>query len=306
MQVRVLVAALVTALIGVLALGSPAVAAPPSGQRITHCGQALSNGAAYLAHDLTCSTGFGFTSTDDVAASVSIDLRGHRFRGQGSGVAFEVEGNAAEYAGLSVVNGRVDHWGTAFQGFFGGVSLTRVQVDHNELGLWCGKAECSIGDSLLGQNTVGASAGDATLTVTDTRFTGNDTGMVVACCGSGDVTATDSVFRGNRLGVRLSDHGYGEFRGNLFVSNRVGVVGAAADGGAADFDVTLVGNTFTRNRDGIFLHGGDERIGTHNVGDNTADKNSRYGIWAPWATDLGGNRAWGNGRPCVGVVCSSN
>ena len=84
------------------------------------------------------------------------------------------------------------------------------------------------------------------------------------------------------------------------------MVGAAADGGEADFDVTLIGNTFTRNRDGIFLHGGDERIGTHNVGDNNAYRNSRYGIWAPWATDLGGNRARQNGRPCVGVVCSTN
>jgi nitrous oxidase accessory protein NosD len=130
--------------------------------------------------------------------------------------------------------------------------------------------------------------------------------MVVAGGGFFTSTATDSVFRGNRLGVRLSDHGYGEFRGNLFVQNRVGVVGAAADGGAADFDVTLVGNTFTSNRDGIFLHGGDERIGTHNVGGNTADKNRRYGIWAPWATDLGGNRARQNGRSCVGVVCSTH
>jgi Periplasmic copper-binding protein (NosD) len=306
MRARVLVTALVTALLGAFALASPAAAAPPTGQRITHCGQVFTGGAAYLAHDLTCATGFSFISTDDVAAGASLDLRGHRFRGKGSGIGFDVQGNAAAYASLSVVNGRVDHWGTAFRGFFGGVSLEKVKVDHNDLGLSCGKAACSIEDSVFSQNTVGTGTGDATLTVTRTRFTGNDTGMVVSCCGSGDVTATDSVFRSNRLGVRLSDHGFGEFRGNLFVKNRVGVVGAAADGGAADFDVTLIGNTFTRNRDGIFLHGGDDRIGTHSVGDNTAYKNSRYGIWAPWATDLGGNRARHNGRPCVGVVCSTN
>jgi hypothetical protein len=306
MRARVLVAALVTALLGTFALASPAAAAPPTGQRITHCGQELTNGAAYLGHDLTCATGFSIISTDDVAASVSLDLRGHRLQGKGSGIGFDVEGDVATYAGLSVVNGRVDHWGTAFQGFFGGISLTNVRVDHNKLALGCGKAACSITDSVLSQNTVGTTGGDASIEAAHTQFTDNQTGMVVAGGGTFTSTVTDSVFRANRLGVRLSDHGFGDFRRNLFVSNRVGVVGAAADGGAADFDVTLIDNTFTRNRDGIFLHGGDERIGTHNVGDNVAYENSRYGIWAPWATDLGGNRAWHNGRLCVGVVCSTH
>jgi hypothetical protein len=306
MRARVLTTVLVTALLGTFALASPAAAAPPTGQRITHCGQAFTGGAAYLAHNLTCSTGFSIISTDDVAASVSLDLRGHRLRGKGSGVGFDVQGNAAKEAGLSVVNGRVDHWGIAFRGFFGGVSLSKVRADHNDLALSCGKASCSIEDSVFRQNTVGTTGGDATVTANHTRFTGNQTGMVVAGGGFFTSAATDSVFRRNRLGVRLSDHGLGEFRGNLFVKNRAGVVGAAADGGDADFDVTLIGNTFTRNRDGIFLHGGDDRIGTHSVGDNTAYKNSRYGIWAPWATDLGGNLAFHNGRPCVGVVCSSS
>jgi hypothetical protein len=304
MRVRLLVTVLVTVLLGAFTLASPAAAAPPTGQRITHCGQAFTGGAAYLVHDLTCSTGFSIVSTDDAAASVSLDLRGHRLRGTGSGVAFDVAGNAAAFAGLGVVNGRVDHWGTAFRGFFAAIDLTTVRVDHNHLAMSCIKASCTIVDSVLSRNTVGTSGGDASIGATRTRFIHNQTGMVVAGGGFFISAATDSVFRGNRLGVRLSDHGGGEFRGNLFVKNRVGVVGAAADGGAADFDVTLVGNTFTKNRDGIFLHGGDDRSGTHSVGDNTAYKNSRYGIWAPWATDLGGNRAWHNGRPCVGVVCS--
>ena len=42
------------------------------------------------------------------------------------------------------------------------------------------------------------------------------------------------------------------------------------------------------------------------LGGNHADRNSRWGINAPGATDLGGNTATGNGNEpqCVGVTCA--
>ena len=44
--------------------------------------------------------------------------------------------------------------------------------------------------------------------------------------------------------------------------------------------------------------------GSANIARNLALKNKRYGIYVPGATDGGGNKAAGNGKPCVGVTCS--
>ncbi len=63
-------------------------------------------------------------------------------------------------------------------------------------------------------------------------------------------------------------------------------------------------NTFTRNGDGVVLAGSSAGVGV-SLGATTAFRNDGWGIYAPGATDLGGNRSRRNGNQpqCVGVAC---
>jgi hypothetical protein len=107
-----------------------------------------------------------------------------------------------------------------------------------------------------------------------------DNGVVVAPS-SGGRTVEDNVFRGNGLAV-----------------------GARPSSWAEDpwlGPTQVVGNTFTGNHDAISTWpGADVRLG-----DNVVTSSTGWGIDAPGAVDLGGNRAWGNAREpqCTGVVC---
>jgi hypothetical protein len=89
----------------------------------------------------------------------------------------------------------------------------------------------------------------------------------------------------------------------VFTGNRVGVLGESS----SEFDsyqAELSGNTFIGNRDGVHLSLKDGYDGAILKG-NVAVRNKRYGLYAPRATDLGGNRAAANGRICLGVACTN-
>jgi hypothetical protein len=92
-------------------------------------------------------------------------------------------------------------------------------------------------------------------------------------------------------------------RHNSFSRNGVAVLGQDA-GPDNDYQSTsIAANVFIRNQDGIYLTvGGPE--GSANIARNLAIRNTRYGIYAPGATDGGGNKAVRNGKPCVGVECA--
>ena len=91
----------------------------------------------------------------------------------------------------------------------------------------------------------------------------------------------------------------GTLTNNTFTRNGVGFT---AVNDLEEVTATLTGNTFSRNRDGIYI--GPDVLGI-SLKSNTAIKNTRWGIYAPPATDLGGNKASGNGMSpqCVGVAC---
>ena len=73
--------------------------------------------------------------------------------------------------------------------------------------------------------------------------------------------------------------------------------------------ITLIGNTANDNGHEFSFGNGITIEGTGtgtSLGDNTANDNEQLGISAPaGVTDLGGNRASGNGTAaqCTGVVC---
>lgn len=69
--------------------------------------------------------------------------------------------------------------------------------------------------------------------------------------------------------------------------------------------MTVTGSRLARNERGINVDAVhlDAPVAMRTT---VAVRNSGYGIWAPHATDLGGNVAWGNGiePQCTGVVCA--
>jgi len=132
------------------------------------------------------------------------------------------------------------------------------------------------------------------LTLTDSRVTGSD----VAVNGTGALSRiTGSTFVANTTAVEVGDFGAtitsSTFRGNQTTVSLVDDLG----------NPTVVqGNTFRLNGDGLRLENANESV---SIGGNDARQNSGWGIYAPGATDLGGNTAAHNGNQpqCVGVVC---
>jgi hypothetical protein len=88
-----------------------------------------------------------------------------------------------------------------------------------------------------------------------------------------------------------------ELRNSVFIGNRIGI--RAVQPEYATPTATLEGNVFTKNSDAIYV------TMPSTLRHNIAVRNSGYGIYAPEATDLGGNVAVGNGTDpqCTGVVC---
>lgn len=108
----------------------------------------------------------------------------------------------------------------------------------------------------------------------------------------------DNAFVGN--GTALSLGSMTTIRGNEFTRNGVGVTSLTGSD-EADVeveDIVLDGNTFTRNGDGAVV---DTLV---HASDNTAVRNTGYGLYLPQAVDGGGNVAYRNGVDCVGVVCA--
>ena len=95
--------------------------------------------------------------------------------------------------------------------------------------------------------------------------------------------------------------------GNVFTRNGFGIRGYEVDDESGAFLGLIRGNTLTRNRDAIYLPDGDLPEGPTgwSLGGNRALDNAGWGIYAPRATDLGGNvaRRNGNSPQCVGVAC---
>jgi hypothetical protein len=298
--VRIGVAGLaLTATAGVYA-ALPAEAAQRP-QSITTCGQAITKASAYLARDLTCTQGFNISSAAS-PEDISIDLRGHRLQGPGSGTAVSVGGEVPYVASLELKNGRLDHWGTAVSSTFASTTLTNVTLDHNALALHCAAGNCTVSNSRIENNTVGTTSIEAGLVFNDNVFRGNGTASEASSLGEfSGATYTDNSFEANTVGVSIAPNIQVNLIGNRFTQNVVGVKGTDPDG-AGVFFAGLTNNWFEKNRDGINF-ALNENSGDAVLKGNVAVKNTRYGIYAPGAVDAGGNAASRNGRPCVGVVC---
>jgi len=250
---------------------------------------------------------------DEVGGTVTITRI--TFRGNGSGVdaSGRLGGTGKQHeigrstftgnlVGVGAVYGHAHVTRSTFIGnraaldvITGGVTLEDSRLERNGTGVGCDESGCLVQRSRLVDNGIGldvrifgADVVDSTLrgnetafrsfgvwghsTIERNAFTGNGTAVTLS---ASNATLTDNVFRGNALGF-------------------------TSDGGLPDVAATLVGNRFVRNVDAIVV----EEPGT-SLGDNVANDNEGWGVYAPHATDLGGNQARGNGNEpqCVGVVC---
>ncbi|HSU35607.1 MAG TPA: hypothetical protein VLJ88_08100 [Propionibacteriaceae bacterium] len=279
-------------------------AAPPP-QAISRCGQTILDGDSYLTRDLTCSTGFviapGSGDPDPVGRTVSIDLRGHRLQGQGTGTAFDVD-TFPGFSSISVRNGRIDHWERGIA-VTGSAAISKVRLGNTERALDCDGGSCTVTDSVLRNNRFGIGVFEGNIEMTRSTLSGSEVGATIfGALDSGRFNY--SAFTRNKIAVQyLSGPELSvTAHRNVFTGNGTGILGVALPPDSDYRVVKITENVFLANGDGVRIVVGGLG-GSALVAGNLAVGNTRYGIYAPGATDGGDNRAARNGQPCVGVVC---
>jgi hypothetical protein len=172
-------------------------------------------------------------------------------------------------------------------------------------GVGCEDDSCIITNSLLLNNGTAAVAGVfAGITITGGLVSGNTVGLKADGLGS-ILVADGTLFSLNGTAISLSfwPGSSQTVKNSQFLYNGVGVLGGGDNTLAEPATVSITSNTFRNNGDGIRITGGTL---ASQIGSNVAISNTRWGIYALGSvTDLGGNRAHGNGTgQCLGVVCT--
>jgi parallel beta helix pectate lyase-like protein len=184
----------------------------------------------------------------------------------------------------------------------GSLTLSRSLVARNAVGVSCDEVGCTITLSALLTNTTAISTFSTQAKITANYIDGNKVGFDASFDpnpGYANELSHNSI-RHNGTGVVLSAYGSGFLHDNYFADNGVGFSVAASDSPPT---ALLVANRFTRNHDGVLVKAAGMSLKSNRAVDNT-----RYGIYAVQAKDLGGNIAYGNGfrGQCSGVVCATH
>jgi hypothetical protein len=219
-----------------------------------------------------------------------VRVAGSVFRDNGSGVNLFFAGGSVE---RSTFRG---NRAAAVASQVGPLRVTDSTFVDNESGVDCTDVGCAVERSRFTRGTAALTSYRASVALVDSEVRGHQVGFRAQFEGGGD-SATNSRFVGNDVAVRLSILGRVTLTGNRFTGNRVGVTETEE---VETAEATLTGNRFDRNGDAVLLTVVPARLGT-----NVATRNTGWGLYAPHAVDLGGNRARGNGNQpqCVGVAC---
>lgn len=160
----------------------------------------------------------------------------------------------------------------------------------------------TVTDSTFVDNEVGVGGqlSISSVTVDSSTFRDNDVGVD----GAWRQSLTNSLFVGNTTAIELRSDTFGDVTGNAFRRNGTAVQGSPPSPDNFGIPLVVTDNVLRHNGDALVFEGADENT---QLGDNTAVRNTGWGIYAPGATDLGGNTAHHNGNEpqCVGVVCSA-
>ena len=257
-------------------------------------------------------TGIGFIETDDTPASGSAAVTDVSFVSNGAGSSGGMSttlvfkrtrflNNGTGIAGSWMGSATVSN--STFRGNQYGVSiddsaltLTNSIVDRNETGVYCYDAYCHVNGNSISNNKIGATNGFiGSFVMTKNLIRGNDVGVTSG--GYSFVDLSYNAFVRNKTGLDLEE-GFGTIYRNSFTANGVGL---ASTNHSDPFAIaTIEQNVAFFNGDGFSVTGVGDQLKA-----NTAIRNHRWGINAPNAVDLGGNRASGNGNTpqCVGVAC---
>lgn len=237
--------------------------------------------------------GSGVDTTGRLGGSGKVHLVSRStFRDNGSGVS-------GVYGGAEVRRSTFTGNGIALDFITGGFLLEDSRVENNRVGASCDESGCEVVRSQLVGNEVALDVRFFGADVSDSTFRGNGTAFSSFSVW-GHSALERNTFTDNGTAVTLSSS-RATLVDNVFRSNRLGFT---YEGHDPDwFGATLTGNRFVRNTDAIVV----EEPGVA-LGDNAAERNTGWGIYAPQAEDLGGNTARGNGNEpqCVGVVCASD
>ena len=201
--------------------------------------------------------------------------------------------------------GRVDRWGTGFFAAISVLAVTNIQFTNNAVGVYCGGGNCHARNSTFKNNDIGTTMNDAGFDFTNNIFVGNNIGSRSSGPATG-VTGTtylNNAFTNNVVGVSIAGFSGAQLTKNVFTGNKVGVRGGPYSEYGRGFGASLDRNLFVGNGDGVNFLLDPAEGETASLTGNIAIRNKGYGFYAPGATDGGGNRAAGNGKPCVGVAC---
>ena len=257
-------------------------------------------------------TGIGFIETGDGPASGSATVTDVSFISNSAGSSGGMSTNLVFNRTRFLNNGTGlagSWWGSAtvsnstFRGNQYGASiddsaltLTNSIIDRNQTGVYCYDAYCHLNGNSISNNKIGATNGFiGSFVMTKNLISGNDVGVTSG--GYSFVDLSHNAFVRNKTGLDLED-GFGTIYRNSFIGNGVGL--ASANYSDPFAIATIEQNVAFYNGDGFSITGVGDQLKS-----NTANKNHRWGISAPNAIDLGGNRAAGNGNnpQCVGIVC---
>jgi hypothetical protein len=177
------------------------------------------------------------------------------------------------------------------------VSSDHLVLKRNQVGFSCTESECSLGYGLLLDNPAAIQTNFiGSFTLDHSAVSGSET----AFSGAGfafTYNLSVNAFTDNTTAMRI-DAGQGSVSKNVFTGNQTGFTSSDT---SADIPLTLSGNLLVHNGDAISI---DDATGV-GLRENVAAYNNGWGIRAPNATDLGGNRAGHNTNSpqCIGVVC---
>ena len=322
-SVGLLLSAMVIALVGAPLPASAAAAAAPV--PIT-CGAVLHHDA-YLAADLTCPTGNGV----EVAASSSIDLRGHHLTGSTGGVGITIDYPAT----VKVTHGRLTGWGTGLttvsripnpESVPTTITVIAVTFLHNGIGIAPGDVDANgptspsytVYRSWFQSNriAIGGLVGSTEMKVSGATFRNNQTAVsfhgthftVVT-----GITVSDSEFSNNAMGVYcthaecdLQRNGFSanptavrteDFFSVLFMTDNTVTGSTTAVAVNDSFLSSLVSNVFTGNKTAIRVSGAlgsvrDNVLSGNGTALTVTDAGLGFGDEPPF--DVSGNRVTNN------------
>ena len=213
------------------------------------------------------------------------------------------QGVTATYGTLTVEHSIFTGNSTGGGASTGALTVRHSVLKNNHTALACDEASCDYTDNLLRNNPIGVTSRIFGVNLLHNTIIGSDTAYT-SFSDWGGGTIAGNRFVGNTTAVEIGFASNLTIDGNVFTRNAKAVVSTETAPSDPDDPLptraSMTGNRFTRNGDAINL------LISVRLKQNSAVRNTGWGIYAPAATDLGGNTAHGNGRSpqCTGVVCS--